>query len=65
MDDDDYYPPERVSHAVEMLQSHPKALCAGASEIYIYFHEMEKFISLDHILKHTVQLEHSHSNANC
>ena len=42
MDDDDYYPPERVSHAVEMLQSHPKALCAGASEIYIYFHEMEK-----------------------
>mgnify|MGYP001344171006 CR=1 FL=1 len=31
MDDDDYYPPERVSHAVEMLQSHPKALCAGAS----------------------------------
>ena len=42
MDDDDYYPPERVSHAVEMLQSHPKALCAGSSEIYIYFHELEK-----------------------
>jgi glycosyltransferase involved in cell wall biosynthesis len=37
MDDDDYYPPERVSHSVEMLLSHPKALCAGASEIYIYF----------------------------
>tara|TARA_Y100000389_G_scaffold126855_2_gene124209 strand:- start:24682 stop:25818 length:1137 start_codon:yes stop_codon:yes gene_type:complete len=37
MDDDDYYPPQRVSHSVEMLLSHPKALCAGASEIYIYF----------------------------
>ena len=37
MDDDDYYPPERVSHAVNMLQRHPNALCAGASEIYIYF----------------------------
>ena len=42
MDDDDYYPPERVSHAVEMLVSHPKALCAGTSEIYIYFHEERK-----------------------
>lgn len=37
MDDDDYYPPERVSHAVERLQSHPDALCAGSSEIYLYF----------------------------
>jgi glycosyltransferase involved in cell wall biosynthesis len=26
MDDDDYYPPERVSHAVDMLQRHPKIL---------------------------------------
>lgn len=42
MDDDDYYPPERVSHAVSMLLSHPKALCAGASEIYIYFKHIEK-----------------------
>ena len=42
MDDDDYYPPERVSHSVEMLMAHPKALCAGTSEIYIYFHEEKK-----------------------
>jgi len=42
MDDDDYYPPERVSHAVKMLQSNPKALCAGSSEIYIYFKHIEK-----------------------
>lgn len=37
MDDDDYYPPERVSHAVEKLTSNKEALCAGSSEIYIYF----------------------------
>jgi glycosyltransferase involved in cell wall biosynthesis len=29
MDDDDYYPPERVSHAVETLKKSPHALCAG------------------------------------
>jgi hypothetical protein len=37
MDDDDYYPPERVSHAVDTLQANRGALCAGASEIYVYF----------------------------
>ena len=42
MDDDDYYPPQRVSHAVSMLKSHPSALCAGASEIYIYFKHIDK-----------------------
>jgi len=42
MDDDDYYPPERVSHAVEMLKANPGALCAGSSEIYIYFKHIDK-----------------------
>jgi glycosyltransferase involved in cell wall biosynthesis len=37
MDDDDYYPPERISHAVKKLQSDSKVLCAGSSELYIYF----------------------------
>ena len=37
MDDDDYYPPERVSHAVESLMANPSVLCAGSSEIYIFF----------------------------
>ena len=44
MDDDDYYPPERISHAVERLESNPKALCAGASEIYIFFKHIQKMI---------------------
>ena len=41
MDDDDYYPKERVSHAVDMLKSDKKALCAGSSEIYIYFNDIK------------------------
>ena len=42
MDDDDYYPPERVSHAVRTLQKNPKALCAGSSTMYIYFKHIDK-----------------------
>ena len=42
MDDDDYYPKDRVSHAVYMLQTHPKALAAGSSEIYIWFKHIQK-----------------------
>jgi glycosyltransferase involved in cell wall biosynthesis len=42
MDDDDYYPPERISHAVERLQGAPSALCAGASELYIYFKHIKQ-----------------------
>jgi glycosyltransferase involved in cell wall biosynthesis len=44
MDDDDYYPPERISHAVHMLQTHPKALCAGSSILHIYFNEIDKIV---------------------
>jgi glycosyltransferase involved in cell wall biosynthesis len=42
MDDDDYYPPERVSHAIEKLLANPNALCAGSSELYIYFKHIRK-----------------------
>ena len=42
MDDDDYYPPERVQHAVDTLLANPKALCAGSSEMYIYFKHIQK-----------------------
>jgi glycosyltransferase involved in cell wall biosynthesis len=41
MDDDDYYPPERVSHAVETLLDHRTrktgVKLAGSSEMCIYF----------------------------
>jgi glycosyltransferase involved in cell wall biosynthesis len=41
MDDDDYYPPERVKHAVERLKA-SKALCAGSSAMFIYFKHIDK-----------------------
>ena len=44
MDDDDYYPSDRVSHAVEVLEKNPKALCAGSSEMYIYFKHIHKMV---------------------
>ena len=42
MDDDDYYPPDRISHAVETLNKNPKALCAGSSAMFIYFKHINK-----------------------
>jgi len=42
MDDDDYYPPERVEHAVDTLLANPHAMCAGSSEIYLYFKHIQK-----------------------
>tara|TARA_B100002019_G_scaffold185741_1_gene160427 strand:- start:484 stop:1623 length:1140 start_codon:yes stop_codon:yes gene_type:complete len=44
MDDDDYYPKERISHAVGTLMKHPEALCAGSSEIFIYFKHISQMI---------------------
>lgn len=41
MDDDDYYPPERVSSAVESLKN-SSALLAGCSDIYLYEYFMGK-----------------------
>jgi glycosyltransferase involved in cell wall biosynthesis len=44
MDDDDYYPPERISHAVDMLQKNPQVLCAGSSEMHIYFKHIQRVV---------------------
>jgi glycosyltransferase involved in cell wall biosynthesis len=41
MDDDDYYPVDRVKHAVEML-SKSKYLIAGVSGMYIYDYLLKK-----------------------
>jgi glycosyltransferase involved in cell wall biosynthesis len=43
MDDDDYYPPDRVKHAVEKLRG-SKALCAGSSAMFIYFKHINKML---------------------
>ena len=42
VDDDDYYPPCRISHAVETLRKNPSALCCGSSEMHIYFKHINK-----------------------
>lgn len=42
MDDDDYYSPERVTHAVHRLQSQPKVMLAGCTELYIYYPSIDK-----------------------
>tara|TARA_B100001142_G_C14341899_1_gene658245 strand:- start:1453 stop:2196 length:744 start_codon:yes stop_codon:yes gene_type:complete len=42
MDDDDYYPPTRVSHAVSKLASKKEVLCSGSSIVHIYFKDTEK-----------------------
>ena len=44
MDDDDYYPPERIAHAVETLRNNPKALCAGSSAMFIHFKHINKML---------------------
>ena len=44
MDDDDYYPPQRVSHAVERLLQNPWAVCAGSSILHIYFKHLDKIL---------------------
>ena len=44
MDDDDYYPPQRVSHAVTTLLRSSKALCAGSSEMHIWFNDTQQMI---------------------
>ena len=37
MDDDDFYPPQRVPHAVDTLLNNSRYLCAGSSAMHIYF----------------------------
>ena len=44
MDDDDFYPPERVSHAVETLLANPTALCAGSSRLCVWFNHINRMV---------------------
>jgi glycosyltransferase involved in cell wall biosynthesis len=45
MDDDDFYPPDRVRHAVTRLRGTPRALIAGSSLIHIYFKSKDQIYS--------------------
>lgn len=37
MDDDDYYPPKRISHVVNKLLSNPTYSICGSSELYLFY----------------------------
>ena len=41
-DDDDFYPPTRLSHSVATLVKNPKATIAGASECYMWYSDIKK-----------------------
>ena len=45
IDDDDFYPRERVSHAVAKLMENPEYLIAGSSEMYVYFKDLDKMFT--------------------
>uniref|UniRef100_A0A6C0JXZ3 Glycosyltransferase 2-like domain-containing protein n=1 Tax=viral metagenome TaxID=1070528 RepID=A0A6C0JXZ3_9ZZZZ len=46
MDDDDYYPPERVSHVVTKFKQYPGIELAGSSEIYMYYTDIKMIYKL-------------------
>jgi glycosyltransferase involved in cell wall biosynthesis len=57
MDDDDYYPPTRVSHAVHRLTNSDKMI-AGCSKAYIYFYRTGQFFQFK-------SFGSNHSTNNC
>ena len=46
MDDDDYYPNDRVSHVVTKFKQFPKVELAGSSEIYMYYTDIKMIYKL-------------------
>ena len=42
MDDDDYYPPERVPAVVRAFKQQPKMELAGTSEVYMYYSDLQE-----------------------
>ena len=46
MDDDDFYPPERVAHVVTKFKQNPQIQLAGSSEIYMYYTDIKTIYKL-------------------
>ena len=57
MDDDDYYPPTRISHAVLMLNRYDR-LIAGCSAMYMYDYDIDKLYKFR-------GYHNNHSTNNC
>ena len=46
MDDDDYYPPDRVSSVVEAFKKNPRIELAGSSEMNLYYIDTKKIYTI-------------------
>jgi len=46
MDDDDYYPPDRVSSVIEAFKNNPKINIAGSSEMNMYYIDTKKVYTI-------------------
>jgi glycosyltransferase involved in cell wall biosynthesis len=51
MDDDDYYPPERVKAVVNAFRQNPRIELAGSSEIYMYYTDIQTIYKLGPYMK--------------
>ena len=69
MDDDDYYPPERVSHVVARFSKSKEIQLAGSSEIYMYYSDVKEIYKLgpynrNHATNGTMAWRKSYSNSH-
>ena len=46
MDDDDYYPPNRISSVVEAFKNNPQIELAGSSEMNMYYIDVKKIYTV-------------------
>lgn len=46
MDDDDYYSPERVTHAVHKLMSNPKIEIGGSTILHVYYPHIDAIVQM-------------------
>jgi glycosyltransferase involved in cell wall biosynthesis len=46
MDDDDYYPPNRVASVVEAFSNHPEIQLAGSSTMFMYYTDIQKIYQM-------------------
>ena len=45
MDDDDYYPPERIQTVIDAFDQHPRKKVAGCSKVYVYYTHLNEIYS--------------------
>jgi glycosyltransferase involved in cell wall biosynthesis len=69
MDDDDYYPPVRVSTAVTAFRQKPSYELAGASEVYMYYSDIQTIYKLgpyhaNHATNGTMAWRRSYANTH-